>query len=101
VCTSKTENRDEVIASFRQKKRGLIVATTVLERGVTIPHADVCVFQADHAVFDEAGLIQMAGRAGRSFEDPYGDVLFLCNEKSDLCERCCRNLKEANASCGV
>lgn len=101
VCTSKTEKRDETIASFRKTKNGIIVATTVLERGVTIPHADICVYQADHGIFDEAGLVQMAGRAGRLFEDPYGDVLFLCTERSELCERCRKDLLEANASCGA
>jgi len=101
VCTSKTGNRDDVIASFRKKRQGIMIATTVLERGVTIPRADICVYQADHSIFDEAGLIQMAGRAGRSFEHPYGDVLFLCQERSELCEKCRRDLEEANASCGV
>ena len=101
VCTSKTENRDAVIAAFRDLPHGLIVATTVLERGVTIPRADIVVYEADHGVFDEAGLIQMAGRAGRSFEDPYGDVLFLCTEKSELCRHCADSLREANASCSA
>lgn len=98
VCTSKTENRDEVIENFRKEKAGIIIATTVLERGVTIPHADVCVYNADSRVFDEAGLIQMAGRAGRDFHDPDGEVLFLCREKSDLCMHCIRTIEEANAS---
>lgn len=101
ICTSKTAQRDEVIASFRKKRHGVIVATTVLERGVTIPRADICVYQADHGIFDEAGLIQMAGRAGRSFEDPYGDVLFLCSQRSELCEKCRHDLQEANQSCAV
>ena len=99
VCTSKTENRDQVIGTFRQEKSGLIVATTVLERGVTVPHAQVCIFEADHSVFDEAGLIQIAGRAGRSFDDPYGNVLFLCREKSALAEKCRKSLNEVNRSC--
>lgn len=98
VCTSKTEDRDEVIEQFRHSETGVIVATTVLERGVTIPHADVCVYQADSPVFDEAGLIQMAGRAGRDFNDPYGEVLFLCAEKSDLCKHCVETIEEANRS---
>lgn len=101
VCTSKTENRDEVIEAFRREPNGIMIATTVLERGVTVPHAQVCIFQADSSVFDEAGLIQMAGRAGRSFDDPYGDVLFLCEERSDLACRCRKSLQEANASCAV
>lgn len=96
VCTGKTADRDEVIARFRRRKHGVIVATTVLERGVTIKDADVCVWNADSGIFDEAGLIQMAGRAGRNFENPYGDVLFLCMEKSSLAHKCRRTLEEAN-----
>lgn len=101
VCTSQSENRDEIIESFRNEKHGIIICTTVLERGVTIPHADVCVLEADHAVYDEAGLVQMAGRAGRDFQDPTGDVLFLCNQKSEKCQRCVDSLLEANAECAV
>ncbi|MDO4192650.1 MAG: helicase-related protein [Erysipelotrichaceae bacterium] len=96
VCTSKTENRDEVIEAYRQEPAGIIIATTVLERGVTIKGADVCIYGADHPVFDEAGLVQMAGRAGRSFEHPTGDVLFLLNEKSRTVDRCVRQIREAN-----
>lgn len=87
-CTSRTEERDGVIAAFRKEKAGLIVATTVLERGVTVPGADICVYCADHGVFDEAGLIQMAGRAGRTFDHPDGDVLFLMSRRSELAEKC-------------
>lgn len=97
VCTSKVENRDAVIAAFRKEKSAIIVATTVLERGVTIPHTDVCVFKANHPVFDEAGLVQMAGRAGRDFLDPVGYVLFLCNAKSENAYACKEALERANA----
>lgn len=96
VCTSKTENRDEVIEAFRRRKDGIIISTTVLERGVTIPGSDVCVFHADHGVFDEAGLIQMAGRAGRSFQYPEGDVLFLESSRSALAQKCRDEIMEAN-----
>lgn len=101
VCTSKTENRDEVIASFRKKKHGLLIATTVLERGVTIKDVDVCVWNADSRIFDEAGLVQMAGRAGRNYENPYGDVLFLCKEKSALAKTCQKTIQEANHEVSV
>lgn len=94
--TSKEEDRDERIETFRKKGKGVIVATTVLERGVTIPDADVCVYHADSLSFDEAALIQMAGRAGRNFLNPYGDVLFLCREKSDLCEKGRDEIERAN-----
>lgn len=101
VCSSKTENRDEVISQFKEEGNGILVATTVMERGVTIPHADVCVWEANHSVFDEAGLVQMAGRAGRDFNDPTGDVLFLSNEENENVNACVRTLVEANRSCDV
>lgn len=101
VCTSKTENRDEVIEKFRVEGNGIMVSTTVLERGVTFPHTDVCVLDANSGVFDEASLIQMAGRAGRDFRDPTGNVLFLCNEMSEVVKKCISSIRKANESCIV
>ncbi|MBF1114253.1 MAG: DEAD/DEAH box helicase family protein [Solobacterium sp.] len=101
VCTSESEDRDEIIYHFKQNPLGVMIATTVLERGVTIPKADICVWHANHSVFDEAGLIQMAGRAGRSFTSPEGDVLFLCSEKTELVQLCKNKIEQANQICGV
>ena len=96
ICTSKVENKDEVIARFRNQKNGIIITTTILERGVTIPNVEICVFQAQHAVFDEASLIQIAGRAGRTMEYPRGEVLFLAKNQSDAMDACVKKIKEAN-----
>jgi hypothetical protein len=101
VCTSESEDRDEIIYHFKQNPLGVMIATTVLERGVTIPKADICVWHANHSVFDEAGLIQMAGRAGRSFTSPEGDVLFLCSEKTELVQLCKNKIEQANQICAV
>lgn len=96
VCTSKTADKDEIIEDFRNKKFRCLIATTILERGVTIEGIDVCVFYANHSVFDVASLIQMSGRVGRSFKYPTGDCLFLSNAKSSLVDECIRVCKEAN-----
>ena len=96
LCTSHTENRDKVISGFRQKKNGVMLCTTVMERGLTIENVQVCVYQADSRIFDEAGLVQMAGRVGRVFAYPEGDVLFLCRRRSEKAERCVKALREAN-----
>ena len=48
----------------------------------------------------KAGLVQMAGRAGRSFANPDGDVLFLCKSRSELAETCQKTIMEVNA-CAV
>ncbi|WP_246363883.1 DEAD/DEAH box helicase [Halobacillus locisalis] len=68
--------RIEKVTSFREKKASLLLTTTILERGVTFPSVDVFVIDAGHQVFDEAALVQIAGRAGRSPDDPDGDVSF-------------------------
>lgn len=96
VCTSKTEEKDKIIQLFKDKKIKCLIATTILERGVTFEGVDVCVLYANHTVFDEASLIQMSGRVGRSFKFPTGDCLFLSNGKSLLVEQCIKKCKEVN-----
>lgn len=76
-------DRAEKIAAFRDKKYRVLVTTTILERGVTFPSVDVFVIDAGHGVFDEAALVQIAGRAGRSHEDPTGNVHFYHIGKTD------------------
>lgn len=97
VCTSQIEERDEIVEQFRHAKNGLMIATTVLERGVTIPNVTICVYHAEHPVFDQASLIQMAGRVGRTYEYPLGDVLFLTSGKSEMVDQCQKEVLRLNA----
>ncbi len=97
-CTSKTVNRDEVIEKFRNEKHGLIVCTTVLERGVTIKNVNICVFEADHSIFTSAALIQMAGRAGRNYYHPEGNVLFITQKRTKKINDCIKDIERANNS---
>ncbi|MCB7430269.1 helicase, partial [Erysipelatoclostridium ramosum] len=73
-----------------------LIATTVLERGITIKGIHVVIYQADHPVFNEASLIQMIGRVGRNIEMPTGRGLFLCTKKTRDIERCIRALQLMN-----
>ncbi|OAB35527.1 DEAD/DEAH box helicase [Paenibacillus macquariensis] len=66
--------RSEKVVAFRDTQIRLLITTTILERGVTVPRSDVFILDADSGLFDEASLIQMAGRAGRSKDDPAGNV---------------------------
>ncbi|WP_020432282.1 helicase-related protein, partial [Paenibacillus riograndensis] len=75
--SSQDPARTEKVAAFRSRSISLLVTTTILERGVTVPRSDVLILDADSSLFDEASLVQMAGRAGRSKEDPAGTVVFL------------------------
>ncbi|WP_229106533.1 helicase-related protein, partial [Paenibacillus sp. 1001270B_150601_E10] len=68
--------RTEKVQAFRRGEIRILVTTTILERGVTVPKSDVFIWDADDKLFDEASLVQMAGRAGRSKDDPNGNVYF-------------------------
>lgn len=78
--SSQDEGRGSKVEEFRASRIRLLVTTTILERGVTIPKSDVYILDAHSELFDEASLVQMAGRAGRSQQDPDGTVLFASPE---------------------
>lgn len=84
--SSKDEGRREKVVAFRDRQLRLLVTTTILERGVTVPRSDVFIFDAHQTLFDEAALVQMAGRAGRSADDPAGRVYF-CSAYHTLAQR--------------
>ncbi|QHT64175.1 DEAD/DEAH box helicase family protein [Paenibacillus lycopersici] len=74
--SSQDPDRANKVLQFRARDLRLLVTTTILERGVTVPKSDVFILDADGKLFDDASLIQMAGRAGRSKDDPAGKVYF-------------------------
>nr|WP_245583128.1 helicase-related protein [Paenibacillus daejeonensis] len=74
--SSQDPDRTARVMRFRSCEIRLLVTTTILERGVTVPRSDVIILDADGKLFDDASLIQMAGRAGRSGDDPRGRVVF-------------------------
>lgn len=96
--TSKTRNKDEIAQKMRDKKYEFLIATTILERGITIPGVDVVVLYADHIVFNEASLIQIAGRVGRSMKMPIGKCVFLYEKKNKEIHRCVAAIERMNAS---
>ena len=82
---------------FRNRELRVLVTTTILERGVTIPRSDVFVLDADAPLFDAASLEQMAGRAGRSKDDPNGRVYFCAPHSTRSQREAIRQIREMNA----
>ncbi|MGI6558320.1 MAG: DEAD/DEAH box helicase [Limnochordia bacterium] len=87
--------RSEKRALFAQQG-GILVTTTLLERGITVPCADVLVLFAHHPVFDAGTLVQMAGRSGRSIQRPWGDVYFLGRRVTAEMRRARHMIREMN-----
>ena len=69
-------DRKEKVAKFRNGEISLLITTTILERGVTVPNVQVAVLGADDQIFTESALVQIAGRVGRSAAHPTGDICF-------------------------
>lgn len=88
--------REEKVRAFREKRYRLMVTTTILERGVTIPRSDVVVIGAEAPVFDEASLVQIAGRVGRSVGDPTGTVLLLQAERAPSPQAAVKQIRHMN-----
>jgi competence protein ComFA len=82
ATSSQDAERTDKVKRFRSREIRVLVTTTILERGVTIPKSDVYILDADGGLFDEASLVQMAGRAGRSADDPFGQVYFCSRERN-------------------
>lgn len=96
--TSQSEQKENIIERFRSLEKRILVATTILERGVTFEDIDVIVLFADHPVFDTASLIQISGRVGRSFHFPKGECIFLSRSKTLAVSSCLRKVEGANRS---
>ncbi|MBD0384188.1 DEAD/DEAH box helicase [Paenibacillus sedimenti] len=94
--TSKDPDRTGKVQRFRNREIRVLVTTTILERGVTIPKSDVFILDADSKLFDEAALVQMAGRVGRSKEDPAGLVYFAAKEITQSQKEAVRQIKQMN-----
>lgn len=72
--------RIQKVEAFRRKEFPILLCTSILERGVTISNSHVVVWEADAAIWDEAALVQMAGRAGRNVQHPTGHILFVVTQ---------------------
>jgi competence protein ComFA len=74
--SSQTEERSSVVQDFREGRLRILVSTTILERGVTFPKVDVFVLWSNHRLYTKSSLVQIAGRVGRAFDRPTGQLIF-------------------------
>lgn len=93
---SSLEERNANIKAFKAKEYQFIIATSVLERGITIEGVDIIIYKRYENIFNKAALIQMAGRAGRSFNDPYGKVYILTKSKDRAIKEALKEIDDAN-----
>ena len=98
-CTyvySDLEERNKNIYDFKNKKYKYIFSTTVLERGITIKDVNVIVLVDRAGAFDCSNLVQMTGRVGRNYKNPYGKAYILCSCKDEEINQCLKEIEGAN-----
>ncbi|KSU50092.1 hypothetical protein AS033_01585 [Exiguobacterium indicum] len=96
VTTVHAEDPDRIekIQAFRTTN-GILLTTTILERGVTISNVQVAVLDADQG-FSTKALIQISGRVGRDAAYPDGDISFFANDRSDALFYAIHQIQKAN-----
>ncbi|WP_088188733.1 helicase-related protein [Desulfosporosinus sp. FKA] len=93
---SSDKERSVKLEKLRQGKFDLFLSTTILERGITLEGIQVVVLGADHPVFDERALVQMAGRVGRTRKNPGGNILFMAHLETTAMKKAIRWIEDQN-----
>ncbi|MCQ3035585.1 MAG: DEAD/DEAH box helicase family protein [Bacilli bacterium] len=93
---SKRRGRQTIINDFKHGQYRYLVTTAVLERGVTIKNLQVIIYDSDHEVYTKAALVQISGRAGRKYDAPEGEVIFLSTYISNEMEEARKEIESRN-----
>lgn len=93
---SSKPGRTEIINKFKNKEFDILITTTILERGVTFDDIDVIVMDANNSHYNEAALIQIAGRVNRKKEYQNGKVIFFHSGITKNMVTCNRKIKYLN-----
>ncbi|MDF1999553.1 DEAD/DEAH box helicase [Peribacillus frigoritolerans] len=96
IVHSRHPDRKEKVMALRNGLVPGLLTTTILERGVTIERLEVAVIGAEHEVFSDSALVQIAGRVGRSFANPSGTVTFFHYGKSEAMAEAVHHIQMMN-----
>ncbi len=97
LAYSTIEQRQSIVEDFKKKTSGVLITTSILERGITMLGLQVIIFMADHPLYSTSTLIQMAGRVGRKKVDPEGKVILLVNKVTSDIKAAQEKITIANA----
>ncbi|YBZ95659.1 DEAD/DEAH box helicase [Bacillus sp. AK031] len=90
--------RKEKVEKMRKGEVPILLTTTILERGVTIPNIDAAVMGAEEEIFTESALVQVAGRVGRNAKHPKGDITFFHYGKTLEMLKAIRHIESMNSA---
>lgn len=88
--------RQTKVKRMRQNKFQIFCCSTVMERGVTFANVSVLVFGADHLIFTQATLLQIAGRADRKGDFSNSEVVFYFTQMTNAIRKTLQTTKNLN-----
>lgn len=97
LAYSTIDQREAIVERFKKKTSGVLITTSILERGITMVGLQVIIFMADHPLFLTSTIIQMAGRVGRKKIDPNGNVILMVNKITSFMHAAQEKITIANA----
>lgn len=95
-CYAADPNRDQKIEGLLHGNYQVMVATSIMERGITVANIQVMVLYCNHHIYDVNALVQMAGRVGRTVEYADGEVWFVCEKVDDKVKTARKRIKFLN-----
>lgn len=93
---SQRKKRRNIIENFAKEKIDILITTPILERGVTFKNIDVIVLDADNDLYNDASLIQIAGRCGRHKDYQDGKIYFCYKNYTKLIKKAIKQIKYMN-----
>lgn len=93
---STIQNRDKEFEKIRNYEYRIVIATTIMERGVTLENVSVIVYDSESSIFDVSTLLQIVGRVGRKIGYEDGEIYFLTYTRCKKFKEVIRRVKWLN-----
>lgn len=90
-------DRNKILDNWKQSTNGILLTTTILERGMTFDDIDVLIIDSDDSFYTKAALVQIAGRARRKKDLQRGQVYFCYSNYTQTIKESIAFIKENNS----
>ncbi|MDR2660903.1 MAG: DEAD/DEAH box helicase, partial [Lactobacillaceae bacterium] len=88
--------RIDKVTKMRNNQIQFLVTTTILERGVTLKDINVIILGADHYLFNENNLVQIAGRVDRGQNSLAKNIFAIVEQQNSSLKKAIKQINFMN-----